>query len=72
MGKWQYIFFFFDAVKKIILSYQVSPNRDTISAIKAVNNVLTKLKTIPDNLNFVVDGNPIYLLAKHYFYQHGY
>lgn len=70
-GKWQYIFFFFDAVKKIILSYHVSPNRDTPSAIKAINDVLTKMDTIPDNLNFVVDGNPIYLLAKHYFYQQG-
>ena len=70
-GKWQYIFFFFDAVKKIILSYHVSPNRDTPAAIKAINDVLTKMDTIPDNLNFVVDGNPIYLLAKHYFYQQG-
>jgi len=71
MGKWQYIFFFFDAVKKIILSYHVSPNRDTPSAIKAINDVLAKMDTIPDNLNFVVDGNPIYLLAKHYYYQQG-
>src|SRR5690554_6107288 len=70
-GKWQYIFFFFDAVKKIILSYHVSPNRDTPSAIKAINDVLTKMDTIPDNLNFVVDGNPIYLLAKHFYYQQG-
>ena len=28
-GRWHYLFFFFDAVKKIILSYPVSPNRDT-------------------------------------------
>ena len=42
-----------------------------LSAIKAINDVLTKLKTIPDNLTFVVDGNPIYLLSKHYFYQQG-
>ena len=61
-GKCQYIFFFFDAVKKIILSYHVSPNLNTFSAIKAINDVLTKLKTIPDNLTFVVDGNP-YLFA---------
>jgi len=71
MGKWQYIFFFFDAEKKIILSYYVSPNRDTLSAIKALDDVLSKLDTIPDNLNFVVDGNPIYLLAQHYFHQQG-
>lgn len=69
-GRWHYIFFFFDAVKKIILSYPVSPNRDTVSAIKAIDEVLVKLKTIPENLTFVVDGNPIYLLAQHFFAQH--
>ena len=69
-GKWQYLFFFFDAVKKVILSYHVSPNRDTPSAIKAIADVLTKLKEIPKDLTFVVDGNPIYILAQHYFAQH--
>lgn len=69
-GKWHYLFFFFDAVKKIILSYPVSPNRDTASAIRAIDEVLVKLKEIPDNLSFVVDGNPIYLLAQHFFAQH--
>lgn len=70
-GKWHYLFFFFDAVKKIILSYRVSPKRDTLSAIKALDDVLTKLKSIPDGLSFVVDGNPIYILAQHFFAQHG-
>ncbi len=69
-GKWNYIFFFFDAIKKIILSYHVSPNRDTLSAIKAMDDVLSKLKSIPNDLSFVVDGNPIYVLAQHYFAQH--
>jgi putative transposase len=70
-GKWHYLFFFFDAVKKIILSYPVSPNRDTFTAIKALDDVLCKLEGIPDDLTFVVDGNPIYVLAQHYFAQHG-
>ncbi|KYC94044.1 DDE-type integrase/transposase/recombinase [Heyndrickxia sporothermodurans] len=70
-GKWHYLFFFFDAVKKIILSYPVSPNRDTASAIRAIDKVLVKMKEIPENLTFVVDGNPIYLLAQHFFAQHG-
>lgn len=69
-GRWHYLFFFFDAVKKIILSNRVSPNRDTASAIRAINDVLLKMKEIPENLNFVVDGNPIYLLAQHFFAQH--
>jgi len=66
-GRWQYIFFFFDATKKIILSYRVSPNRDTLSAIKALDDVLSKFKTIPEKLRFIVDGNPIYLLAQHFY-----
>lgn len=70
LDKWNYIFFFFDSLKKIILSYHVSPNRDTLSAIKALDDVLSKLKTIPHDLSFVVDGNPIYLLAQHFFAQH--
>lgn len=68
-GKWHYLFFFFDAVKKIVLSYRVSPNRDTASAIQAINDVLLKMEEIPENLTFVVDGNPIYLLAQHFFAQ---
>ena len=69
-GRWQYLFFFFDAVKKIILSYPVSPNRDTATAIRAIDDVLMKFKKIPEDLSFVVDGNPIYLLAQHFFAQH--
>lgn len=70
-GKWHYLFFFFDATKKIILSYRTSPNRDTLSAIHAIDDVLQKFKTVPDKLNLIVDGNPIYLLAQHFFAQHG-
>jgi len=69
-GRWHYLFFFFDTVKKIILSYPVSPNRDTKTAIVAIDEVLRKLKEIPEDLTFVVDGNPIYLLAQHFFAQH--
>jgi len=62
-GRWHYLFFMFDAVKKVVLSYRVSPHRDTLSAIRAIDDVLRKLPSIPDDLSFVVDGNPIYLLA---------
>jgi putative transposase len=70
-GKWNYIFFFFDAVKKIILSYRVSPHRDTETAVKAIDDVLFRLKEIPKDLNLITDGNPIYLLAQHFFAGHG-
>ena len=69
-GVWHYVFFFFDTVKKIILSYRVQRNRDWKSAALAINDVLVKLKEIPKNLNLVTDGNPIYLLAQHWFAQH--
>jgi len=70
-GKWHYIFFFFDAVKKIILSYRVQKYRNYQSAILAINDVLVKFKEIPKNLNLITDGNPIYLLARQWFAQHG-
>lgn len=69
-GKWNYIFFFMDAAKKIILSYHTSPNRDTQSAIYALDDVLSKFKEIPKNLNIITDGNPIYLLAQQFFASH--
>jgi len=70
-GRWHYVFFFFDAVKKVILSYRVRKNRDYQSAILAINDVLVKLKNIPKKLNLITDGNPIYLLARQFFAQHG-
>ena len=69
MGRWHYVFFFFDAVKKIILSYRVRKERDYQSAILAINDVLVKFKELPDKLNLVTDGNPIYLLAQQWFAQ---
>lgn len=69
-GKWNYIFFFMDAAKKIILSYHTSPNRDTASAVIALDDVLSKFKKIPENLNIITDGNPIYLLAQQFFASH--
>jgi transposase-like protein len=73
-GVWHYIFFFFDTVKKIILSYRVQRNRDWKSAVMAINDVLVKVQAkheeIPKNLNLITDGNPIYLLAQHWFAQH--
>ena len=70
-GRWHYLFFMLDAVKKIVLSYRVSPHRDTLSAIRAMDDILQKLPSIPEALSLVVDGNPIYLLAQHFFAQHG-
>lgn len=70
-GKWHYVYFIVDAVKKTILSYPVSATRDTLAAIRALDDALSKFKEIPQDLNLVFDGNPTYLLAQHFFAQHG-
>lgn len=70
-GKWNYIFFFTDTIRKTILSYYTSPTRDTESCIIAIDYVLSKFKEIPQDLAFTVDGNPIYLLAQYWFSTRG-
>uniref|UniRef100_UPI00352B2278 transposase n=2 Tax=Aerococcus urinaeequi TaxID=51665 RepID=UPI00352B2278 len=71
-GKWQYICYFFDATKKIILSQRLSAKRDTALAIQAIHDVLDHFKAtgVPEDLNLIVDGNPIYKLAQHFLAQH--
>ena len=71
LGKNHYVFFIMDALTKIITSYPVFKNRDGIAAIKAIYSTLSKFKKIPDDLVMVFDGNPIYILAKHFFAQYG-
>jgi transposase-like protein/rubredoxin len=71
-GKWHYLLFFFDAVNKIILSDHISAHRDTEAAIEALREALIKINHPEerDDINFIVDGNPIYLLAQQYFAKH--
>ncbi len=70
-GKWNYLIFFFDAINKIILSDHVSAHRDTDAAIEALREALVKINLEErENINFIVDGNPIYLLAQQYFAKH--
>ena len=71
-GITNYIFFFFDAIKKIITSYRVFSKRDSLSAIQASYSTLSKYNEIPDSLKFITDGNPIYNVAHEYWRQHGY
>ena len=70
-GRWRYLFFFFDAVKRSFSGLSVSRNRDSQAAILAIDEVLTKFTEVPEDLTIVVDGNPIYLLAQQFFAQHG-
>lgn len=67
LGKKAYVFFMCDVKKKIITSFKIYMKRDTFSAIDAFYSVLRKFKEIPEDLEFVVDGNPIYKAAQQYF-----
>ena len=70
-GKTNYIFFFFDAVKKIITSYRVFAKRDSLSAIEASYSTLIKYDEIPESLKLITDGNPIYNVAHEFWRQNG-
>lgn len=70
LGKTNYIFFYFDAIKKIVTSYRVFKNRDSLSSIKACYSTLIKYDKLPDSLKIISDGNPIYNVAEQYFKQH--
>ena len=71
LGKTAYIFFFFDAIKKIVTSYRVFANRDSLSAIKASYSTLIKYDTLPESLKVISDGNPIYNVAAQFWCQNG-
>ena len=71
LGKTAYIFFFFDAVKKIVTSYRVFDKRDSLSSIKAAFSTLSKYDKLPDSLKVITDGNPIYNVAVQYWCQNG-
>ena len=70
LGKTNYIFFYFDAIKKIVTSYRVFKNRDSLSSIKACYSTLIKYDKLPDSLKIISAGNPIYNVAEQYFKQH--
>lgn len=71
LGKTAYIFFYFDAVKKIVTSYRVFDKRDSLSSIKAAYSTLSKYDTLPESLKVISDGNPIYNVAVQYWSQNG-
>ena len=71
LGKTNYIFFYFDAIKKIVTSYRVFDKRDSLSSIKAAYSTLIKYDTLPESLKVISDGNPIYNVAVQYWCQNG-
>ena len=71
LGKTNYIFFYFDAIKKIVTSYRVYDKRDSLSSIKAAYSTLVKYDKLPESLKVISDGNPIYNVAVQYWSQNG-
>jgi transposase-like protein len=72
MGKNHYVFFFSDPEKKIITSYYIFSQRDTRNAVISMYNVIRKFyPDLPDDLEFITDGNPIYNAAQLFFGMHG-
>lgn len=71
LGKTNYIFFYFDSIKKIVTSYRVFEKRDSLSSIKAAYSTLSKYDILPDSLKVISDGNPIYNVAVQYWTEHG-
>jgi len=69
-GKTNYIFFYFDDIKKIITSYRVFDKRDSLSSIKACYSTLSKYDKLPESLKVISDGNPIYNVAVQYWTEH--
>ena len=72
LGKQAYIFFYFDALNKIVTSYRVFEKRDSLSSIKACYSTLCKYDELPEDLKIISDGNPIYNVALEYWSQHGF
>lgn len=70
-GKNHYVFFWSDPLKKIITSHTIYPNRDTLCACQSIYDCLRHYDTIPDDLTFITDGNPIYNAAQVFFHIHG-
>ncbi len=71
-GKNKYVFFFSDPFKKTITAYQIYKERDTKNAVESMYRVINKFHgNIPDDLSFIVDGNPIYNAAQVFFHLNG-
>lgn len=69
-GKWIYVIFFFDAVKKIILSYDVFEKRNSEAACSAIADLFSKVYHFCKDILIVTDANPIYNVAHLLFKQH--
>jgi len=66
-GKSNYVFFGSDTTNKIITSYRIFNTRTTLNAVTTLYETFSKYPKLPDDLNVVTDGNPIYNAAQVFF-----
>ena len=62
-----YIRFIMDAVKRSIIGYRISCERDVGACILAMRMAFKHFKKLPDNFRFVADGYSAYVLAAQQF-----
>ena len=62
-----YIWFIMDAVKRSIIGYRISSERDVGACILAMRMAFSKLKKLPENFRFIADGYSAYVLAAQQF-----
>ena len=62
-----YIWFIMDAVKRSIIGYRISSERDVGACILAMRMAFKHFKKLPDNFRFVADGYSAYVLAAQQF-----
>lgn len=62
-----YIWFIMDAVKRSIIGYRISSERDVGACILAMRMAFNKLKKLPENFRFIADGYSAYVLAAQQF-----
>ena len=62
-----YIWFIMDAVKRSIIGYRISSERDVGACILAIRMAFKHFKKLPDNFRFVADGYSAYVLAAQQF-----
>ena len=66
-GKKGYIWFIMDAVSRSVLGYQVSDNRSVGPCILAMRMAFSKIRSLPENFQFIADGYSAYPLAAQQF-----
>ena len=62
-----YIWFIMDAVKRSIIGYRISSERDVGACILTMRMAFNKLKKLPENFRFIADGYSAYVLAAQQF-----